>query len=73
MSYGDRRLLAPHHVQARPAALGQRIRPCQKQNNIYEEPVIEIVVFDENDFLLLSGNEVTPGEDGGIGLPDFGL
>jgi len=45
----------------------------KKQNNIYEEPVIEIVVFDENDFLLLSGNEVTPGEDGGIGLPDFGL
>lgn len=45
----------------------------KKQNNVYEEPVIEIVVFDENDFLFLSGNEVTPGEDGGIGLPDFGL
>ena len=45
----------------------------KKQTNVYEEPVIEIVVFDENDFLFLSGNEVTPGEDGGIGLPDFGL
>ena len=45
-----------------------------KQLNVYEEPTIDIVIFAENDFLFLSGNEVNPEEGGGgIGLPDFGL
>ena len=46
----------------------------KKQLNVYEEPVLEIVIFSENDFLLLSGNDdcIKP-ENGGIGLPDFGL
>ena len=47
----------------------------KKQLNIYEEPVLEIVIFSENDFLLLSGNDesINKDENGGIGLPDFGL
>ena len=45
----------------------------KKQLNVYEEPVLEIVIFSENDFLVLSGNEVTEDDNGGIGLPDFGL
>ena len=47
----------------------------KKQLNVYEEPVLEIVIFSENDFLLLSGNDVciNKDENGGIGLPDFGL
>ena len=46
----------------------------KKQLNVYEEPVLEIVIFSENDFLQLSGNEIFEDNDnGGIGLPDFGL
>ena len=46
----------------------------KKQLNVYEEPVLEIVIFSENDFLLLSGNDINiDTENGGIGLPDFGL
>ena len=47
----------------------------KKQLNVYEEPVLEIVIFSENDFLLLSGNDecINKDENGGIGLPDFGL
>ena len=45
-----------------------------KQMNVYEEPKMEIMIFAEKDFLILSGNEVTNDtENGGIGLPDFGL
>ena len=45
-----------------------------KQLNVYEEPTVEILMFTENDFLSLSGNEVNPEEGGGgIGLPDFGV
>ena len=45
-----------------------------KMTYVYEEPTLEIVIFSENDFLLLSGNEVKNDEEnGGIGLPDFGL
>ena len=46
----------------------------KKQLNVYEEPVLEIVLFSEKDFLLLSGNDdCINKEDDGIGLPDFGL
>ena len=45
-----------------------------KQLNVYEEPKVEIMLFAEKDFLILSGNEVTNDtENGGIGLPDFSL
>ena len=46
-----------------------------KKLNVYETPVLEIVIFSENDFMLLSGNDecIEKDNNGGIGLPDFGL
>ena len=46
----------------------------KNQLYVYEEPKLEIMIFAEKDFLILSGNEVTNDtENGGIGLPDFSL